>query len=75
MVIQQPVRESNPPFRREGPMSYADRRTGHLQCAGQELNLQSLLAADLQSVGLADAQPTHIDRMAQAGVEPAVTKV
>ena len=32
-------------------------------------------AADLQSVGLTDAQPTHAFQVAQAGVEPAVTKV
>ena len=56
-------------------MSYTDRRTGHVQCAGQELNLQSPKAGGLQPLRLADAQPTHVDRMAQAGVEPAVTKV
>jgi len=39
------------------------------------LNLQSPKAGGLQPLRLADAQPTHVDRMAQAGVEPAVTKV
>ncbi len=37
------MRESNPPFRREGPVSYADRRTSRVfECDEQELNLQIL---------------------------------
>ncbi len=43
MLLEQPVRESNPPRQREGLASYADRRTGHvLECDEQELNLQIL---------------------------------
>ena len=42
MLLERPVRESNPPFRLEGPASCADRRTSHVECAGQELNLHSL---------------------------------
>ncbi len=41
-------------------MSCADRRTGHIQCAGQELNLHSPKAGGLQPLRLADAQPTHV---------------
>ena len=40
--VQQPVRESNPPFRLEGPVSCADRRTSRTECDEQELNLQTL---------------------------------
>ncbi len=36
------MRESNPPRQREKLASYADRRTGHIQCDEQELNLQIL---------------------------------
>ncbi len=36
------MRESNPPRQREKLASYADRRTGHVQCDEQELNLQIL---------------------------------
>ncbi len=41
-MFKQPVRESNPPLRVEGLVSFADRRTGHVQCDEQELNLQVL---------------------------------
>ena len=41
-VVEQPVRESNPPFRLEGPVSCTDRRTSHVECDEQELNLQVL---------------------------------
>ena len=40
----------------------------------QELNLHIPKATALQAVGLANAQPTQFS-VAQAGVEPAVTKV
>jgi hypothetical protein len=41
-VVQQPARESNPPRQIEGLASCADRRTGHVECDEQELNLQVL---------------------------------
>ncbi len=46
------MRELNPPFRREGPVSLADRRTGHVfQCVGQELNLHSLWRRSYSPLG------------------------
>ncbi len=36
------MRELNPPFRPEKPASCTDRRTGHVECDEQELNLQIL---------------------------------
>jgi hypothetical protein len=49
----------------------ASRRTGQVvQCAEQELNLQSSKASGLQPPRLADAQPTHVVQVAREGVEP-----
>ena len=42
MLLERPVRESNPPFRLEGPASCTDRRTSRVECDEQELNLQIL---------------------------------
>ena len=36
------MRELNPPHQIEGLVSYADRRTGHVECDEQESNLQIL---------------------------------
>ncbi len=54
----------------------AVRRTGHCQCAGQELNLHIPKAGGLQPLELANAQPTHVVfQVAREGVEPTSTKV
>ena len=78
-VNQRPVRESNrapigmdanwsPRLRAWNP---AYKRTGHVQCAGQESNLQSSKAGGLQPLRLANAQPTHVE-VARVGVEPTI---
>ncbi len=73
--VEQPVRELNPPHQIEGLVSYADRRTGHVQCAGQELNLHSPKAGGLQPLRLADAQPTHVHEWRRRESNPQITKV
>ena len=40
--------------------SPTDRRTGQIECAGQELNLQCSKAGGLRPPRLANAQPTHV---------------
>ena len=69
--FEQPVRELNPPRQLEGldPVPIDERAMS--KCVGQELNLQASRAGGLQPVGHANAQPTHVVRVAQAGVEPA----
>jgi hypothetical protein len=49
----------------------ASKRTGHIQCAGQESNLQSSKAGGLQPLRLANAQPTRLV-VARVGVEPTI---
>ncbi len=71
MLLERPVRELNPPFRLEGPASCADRRTSHVECAGQELNLHSL-SGWLLYRQLGSPMPSRrMFSVAQAGVEPA----
>ena len=67
------MRELNPPFRREGPMSCADRRTGR-QWVVKELNLSSSTSLFCDN-GFTGRREEHNPQVAQAGVEPAVTKV
>ena len=69
------MRELNPPFRLEGPVSCTDRRTSRVQCDEQELNLQ-ILKGWLGYGQLGLPMPNRrMVAVAQAGVEPAVTKV
>ena len=66
------MRELNPPFRREGPVSLADRRTGHVECDAQELNLQILRGwLGYGQLGLPMPNRRMLFAVAQAGVEPA----
>ncbi len=71
-VVERLVRESNPPFRLEGPASYTDRRTSHISVrrAGVE-PANPCGMAGLRPVRLANAQSSRVVRVAQAGVEPA----
>ena len=73
LVIEQPVRESNPPRQIEGLVSYADRRTGHVfKCDEQELNLQILAGwLGYSQLGLPMPNRRMLSSVAQAGVEPA----
>ena len=70
------MRESNPPHRIEGPVSYTDKRTGRIKCDEQELNLQILAGwLGYGQLGLPMPNRRMSSSVAQAGVEPAVTKV
>ena len=61
ILLEQPVRESNPPFRREGPVSCADRRTDqHISAPGRSRTCKACQASGLRPLELANAQPTHL---------------